>query len=520
MGFAAPWILLDLLPAGVQMSTCSSCDTALPDDAAFCPSCGIATPTETNRATGEISKPRPTDSTETEHRARLQEAIGSGYELRDLLGRGGFGDVYAAWDVGLQRDVAVKALRHDVFATVAILERFSREARAVAKLRHPHIIPIYTVGEGEGLAYMIMPKIAGENLRTLLEREGQLPVEEVRRILSEAGKALGVAHKAGIVHRDVKPENIILEGDERHVFLMDFGIAKAMETEEDGLTGTGMIVGTPAFMSPEQAGGQHVVDHRSDIYSLGVVGFQMLTGKLPFAADSVGDLIYQQVTNEAPNVRSLRQDVPEWLGSIIERCLSREPDNRWDSVDEFVDGLEQRLPADPKARPPAKGLRLALIGGGLLGVAGLVVMQFGGRDRPTTTTPAAAPLTVVTADSGDTAAVDTTAVTGVLPQSPADPTPAVATQADPPPTQTTTPARTVAAPPVAQVGYLTIDATPFGMVAIDGVDLRVTPVMRHELPVGTYIVTVTAVGYMVWTDTITISLGNEERTRATLRRQP
>jgi len=187
---------------------------------------------------------------------RVQKAVGAGFEVQRLLGAGGFAAVYAARDAKLKRDVAIKVLRPELLVSASILERFQREAETIAGLRHPNIIPIYQVGEGEGLAWFVMPLVQGETLRATLEREGRLTVEEARRILVEAAAGLAMAHEAGVVHRDIKPENIMLEGRERRVLLMDFGIARALGTSaEGGLTGTGMVVGTPLYMSPEQASG-------------------------------------------------------------------------------------------------------------------------------------------------------------------------------------------------------------------------------------------------------------------------
>ena len=262
--------------------TCSSCDTPLPAGTSYCHLCGAATPTEIGGETSEIQEVELTDFAEVEYRARLQHALGEDYELRDVIGRGGFGTVYAAWDVKLEREVAVKAIRHDLFATPALLARFEREAKVVAKLRHPNILPIYTVGQGEGIAFMVMPKVDGESLRDVLNRDDTLPVAEAIRILLGAADALGAAHEAGVIHRDVKPENIMLEGRNRRVLLMDFGIAKPADGSPMQLTATGVVVGTPHYMSPEQATGERNVDHRSDVFSLGVVGYQMLTGRRPF----------------------------------------------------------------------------------------------------------------------------------------------------------------------------------------------------------------------------------------------
>ena len=278
-------------------------------------------------------------ATGDEQRSRLQRALGSAYELREQIGAGGFATVYAAFDTQLKREVAVKVLRAELEAPV-FRERFRREAESVAQLRHPHVVPIYAVGEGEGLAYLVMPYVRGESLQQRMEHAGKLPIDEATRILRDSASALAAAHRMGIVHRDIKPDNIMLDGVEGHVLLMDFGIAKAFGGSEAGITATGMIVGTPQYMSPEQATGEKTVDHRSDIYSLGIVGFQMIAGAPPFNAPSVPALIMKQIAEPAPPLRSVRRDCPASLEGAIARCLAKEPEQRWSSADELVHALK------------------------------------------------------------------------------------------------------------------------------------------------------------------------------------
>jgi len=357
--------------------SCPTCDTPLPEGAKYCPSCGAASPSDHARSLGV------SEANEVEYRQHLQRALGDAYQLRALIGQGGFGAVYAAWDVALERHVAVKALRHDLFPTRLLLERFQREARAVARLRHPHIIPMYAVGEGEGLAYMIMPRIEGESLSAALHREQRLAVVEVRRILLEAASALHAAHKHGIVHRDVKPENILLDGDERRVLLVDFGIAKAVGAGETGLTGTGMAIGTPDYMSPEQASGAPTIDHRTDQYALAVVGYRMLTGRLPFEAVTPGDAPYKRVTQTLPRAHDVRPDVPASLSDALHRAMAESPDQRYASMEEFavaitggapgqVGGRDEPAPeiADPRA--PAISRPVAALG--LLGLVAFALL--------------------------------------------------------------------------------------------------------------------------------------------------
>jgi len=329
--------------------TCTSCHTPLPADAVFCPRCGRATPTQIS-AGGTTTGAASAEQT-AEQQRRIQAALGPDYEVRRRIGSGGFAEVWAAFDRRLQRMVAVKVLHPDLVASRALLERFQREAQAVAKLRHPGVIPIYAVGEYEGLAYYIMPLVEGESLRERLTREGPLPPEEVGRILREAAAALAGAHRAGIVHRDIKPENLMLEGEERRVLVMDFGIAKSTAGTQTGLTGTGMIIGTPTYMSPEQATGSKEVDVRSDMYSLGVVGYELLTGRPPFTAPSVPELIMQHVTTPAPSVAAGRADVHESLAIAVNRCLMKEPGERWKDAAELSAFLERV--ATPASQPVA-----------------------------------------------------------------------------------------------------------------------------------------------------------------------
>jgi hypothetical protein len=313
---------------------------------------------------------------EADHRRRLAAALGDACELGALLGRGGFAEVYAARDTRLERDVAVKTLRYDLGVTSALLERFQREARAMAQLRHPNIIPIYSVGEGEGLAYFMMPLVRGETLREHLDRRRRLPIPEARRLILEIADALEHAHRAGMVHRDIKPDNVMLEGDEGRALVMDLGIAKAAAEDAAELTGTGMIIGTPHYMSPEQASGERTIDQRSDLYSLGVVAFEMLTGKLPFEAPTVQGVIVKHISEEAPVVGSLRPDCPPELARAVGRCLAKEPGERFASAAELIAFLTGEAPATrvslaTVAAPadPVRRFRLYVAGWAVLSLA-------------------------------------------------------------------------------------------------------------------------------------------------------
>jgi serine/threonine-protein kinase len=253
------------------------------------------------------------------------------------------GVVYRARDERLQRRVAIKVLPPELAFQQDIRQRFTREAQTAAKLSHPHIVPIHTVGEGHGLVYFVMGYVDGESVAGRIRRRGKLPVEETRRIMTESADALSAAHGFSIIHRDIKPDNILLEGSRGRVMITDFGIAKALSGSSGAtLTGAGVAIGTPAFMSPEQAAGEREIDGRSDLYSLGIVTYQMLTGELPFNAPTVAGILMKQITEPAPDVRQKRPDVPEDLALAVSRCLEKDPENRWPTADALRRALESR----------------------------------------------------------------------------------------------------------------------------------------------------------------------------------
>ena len=275
--------------------------------------------------------------------ARLAEALGTAYTIEGEIGRGGMGVVYRARDERLQRRVAIKVLPPELAFQQDIRERFTREAQTAARLSHPHIVPIHSVGEGGGLVYFVMGLVDGESVAARIRRRGQLPVEEARRIMKETADALSAAHSLSVIHRDIKPDNILLEGTRGRVMVTDFGIAKALSaTSGATLTGIGVAIGTPAFMSPEQAAGERDIDGRSDLYSLGIVTYQMLTGDLPFNAPSVAGILMKQITEAAPDLRRKRPDIPEDLALAVARCLEKDPQNRWPTADALRRALESR----------------------------------------------------------------------------------------------------------------------------------------------------------------------------------
>ena len=286
-------------------------------------------------------------SSDAEFRALAERALSAHYELDNELGRGGMGIVYRATDRRLKRVVAIKVLPPELGFRGDIRSRFLREAQTAAQLSHPNIVPIYSVDEREGLVYFVMACVDGPTLALREHQEGQLPVEQTRRLLREVADALAYAHARGVVHRDIKPDNILIDPDSGRAMVTDFGIARAVEGGADSrLTATGVAIGTPAYMSPEQAAGDREIDGRSDLYSLGIVGYQMLAGRLPFEAMSTPSMLMKHIVEQPAPVSNFRSDVPGDLEAAVMRLLEKEPANRFASASE----LSGILSGDPAAR--------------------------------------------------------------------------------------------------------------------------------------------------------------------------
>ncbi len=273
-------------------------------------------------------------------RDRVTAAIGDIYLIGEEVGRGGMAVVYAAEDVRLQRPVALKVLPPELAFRPDVRERFVREAQTAARLNHPHIVPIYAVHEVAGMVCFAMSLVRGESLAARVLREGKPPFDFIARVLEQVADALAYAHACGVVHRDIKPDNVLIDRDSGRAMVTDFGIARAAEGGSR-LTQTGIAVGTPAFMSPEQAMGDREVDGRSDVYSLGVVGYLMLAGKLPFEATSTPAMLMKHVSDTPPPLRALRPEAPRVLVDILERCLAKRPQDRFESALQLRDALRR-----------------------------------------------------------------------------------------------------------------------------------------------------------------------------------
>lgn len=271
-------------------------------------------------------------------RTALESALGQQYEIVRLLGHGGMGSVYLARERALERFVAIKVLRPELAEVQQGRERFRREARVAAQLSHPGILPLHTFGEVGGVWYFVMGYVRGVTLAERLRVEGRIPVADAQRILRELAEALECAHKAGVVHRDIKPLNVLIDADTGRTVLADFGIAKVQEGD-DSLTATGVVVGTPRYMSPEQSVAGVDVDARSDLWSLGAVGYAMLAGREPGAPTSGGSGVVRHAAAGLPDLRAVAPDVPAELAAVVMRCLAHDPEQRWPSARALRDAL-------------------------------------------------------------------------------------------------------------------------------------------------------------------------------------
>ncbi len=314
-------------------------------------------------------------------RERLQRALGAQYHLEQELGRGGMGVVFEARDSTLDRRVAIKVVHPSLTHHDGIVRRFLAEARMIAKFRHPGIVAVHAAGEADGLLYYVMDRVEGETLRDRLRREPRLSVDDARRITADVALALDAAARAGLVHRDVKPENILIDRASGRPMLVDFGIARAMAEEPDGeepTTGQGVALGTPAYMSPEQAAGEGV-DARSDLYSLGVVAYEMLTGAPPFTG-SHRVVISRHLTDRPTPVEKARPDSPAALSGAVMRALEKHPDERWQTGEALSSALTGEVSSLAPRR--ARKRRLVAFASAALLLVGAVAVKAMNHDGP------------------------------------------------------------------------------------------------------------------------------------------
>jgi serine/threonine-protein kinase len=511
---------------------CLKCHTPLPDGSKFCFACGADV-----TGGGTMGGSSGIEGLQ----ARLQRLVEGKYKVERMLGKGGMGAVFLAQDLTLERAVAIKVLPPDISLDEHIVKRFQQEAKTAAKLDHTNIIPIYRVESEGGLNYFVMKYIEGTSLEDVLDQRQELAIEYIQRVVWEAACALGHAHQRGVVHRDVKPANIMFDHDGR-VMLTDFGISKALQAAS-GFTGTGMIIGTPHYMAPEQAKGGSV-DGRADQYSLAVVAYRMVTGELPYTGDSVHTILYKHIFEEVPRMSGKRVGTPEFLSVAIARALSKEPDQRFPTMEEFATAV---WPEQPVAVPKK-------------GVAGASTSRRRPPPAPTPqrTASADAPTEVTTAPTtpipkaafnipstpkkrssvGLVVGAVVLVVVGVggylafankaAPNPPPAPPPAqasqppaappviapVAPQPAPPPQPRRGTVRPPPAPPTspaAAQGFISVNSNPPGNLFIDGRDFGPVPVIDQPLSAGRHTIRVERPGYKTKTETVEVTPNNTVR---------
>ncbi|MBL0170365.1 MAG: protein kinase [Gemmatimonadaceae bacterium] len=306
---------------------------------------------------------------------RLTTALAPGYRIERELGAGGMATVYLARDLKHDRDVAIKVLHPDLGAALGG-ERFLSEIRTTARLQHPHILPLLDSGDADGLLYYVMPLVTGETLRARLERERQLPIADAVRIAREVASALDYAHRQNVIHRDIKPENILLQGG--HALVADFGIALAVQTAGGArMTQTGLSLGTPSYMSPEQAMGERAIDARSDIYALGAVTYEMLAGDAPFTGSSVQAIVAKVINSEPERLTMLRKTIPPHIEAAVLTALAKLPADRFASAAEFATALSTNSGATYAATSAmAPSDRAAVVRAQRVTITSLVVAAF------------------------------------------------------------------------------------------------------------------------------------------------
>lgn len=489
----------------------------------------------------------------------VTQTVQDRYRVTDMLGRGGMGAVFLAEDLRLGRMVALKVLRPELAEEASFVRRFEREAKIAGGLDHSNIIPIYEVEQVGDFHFFVMKYVDGKSLDELLAGKS-LPMQHALDILWQTACGLGHAHRRGVIHRDVKPSNIMVDESGR-VVITDFGISKALEAKTQ-YTSEGQMIGTPRYLSPEQAKG-NPLDGRSDQYSLAVVGYEMVVGQLPLVADTVHALMYMHIYEMPTPADRVRPDIPPAISNALQRALAKDPEQRFPSMEAFASALlpERQIESGPISWPglprdsarrepttptpptpptvPVPRLRsrrtaLALVVAAAL-VLGVAVTGVWGRGEDL-----AAPETV-TGSSADATPKAPLAPRPAPPSADSVATPAELVRSEPPPRTDTAPkparprprrpwtakpapapaptadtAAPATEPPKPVVGYLTVNAVPYGSVSVDGVEIGDTPVFRYELPPGEHDLRIARTGFRTDSLSATITANNEVRLSRTL----
>lgn len=462
-----------------ELVTCPRCSAELLEGAVYCQHCGGHTGDGERRARDR----NPDNLLLGELQAALRRELSGEYEISDLLGRGGMSFVFLAQELDLNRQVAIKVLPLQLLQGPSAAERFEREGKIAASLDHPHIVPIFRVGATGTFLWYTMKRIRGRSLEQLITERGPLPLPEVLRVVQQVGSALEYAHRHGVVHRDVKPANVLME-DTGWAWVCDFGVARAFGTVS--LTQTGASLGTPRYMAPEQFEGQPV-DGRSDQYSLAILVWQALTGAVPFEGDTVGELIRQHLLEEPRRLSAARADIPQQVSSAVYRAMSKKPADRFPDIPMFVRALGgEELPrvihwTDTPTKPLVwvrrRSKKVAAVIGGVALVAAAVWAALNVRRDNTM------------ADFPPPRAAPPPASPSTLPVRPPD--------------------RAAVRPSVVASARLSLSTQPPGLLVLDGKPIRSTPLLGLELTPGRHRVQVKRDGFEPF-DTVFVAVSGEE----------
>jgi serine/threonine protein kinase len=464
---------------------CPRCSAAVPETSRFCATCGAAV---TNPGDEGSTAERLSDSGAIQLKMLLLEETKGEYEIEGELGRGGMAVVYKAREVHLAREVALKVLPPELTFGKGAIERFKREAKTAAALDHPNIIPIYRITPGGRLFWYAMKFLEGSSLADILEEKGLLTVPETVAILEQVAEALDYAHQRSVIHRDVKPGNIMLDAHGR-VIVTDFGIAK--ELHSGALTGSGAILGTPYYMSPEQCRGGTLTG-AADQYSLGIMTYQMLSGHLPFEAESAIDLLHKHCMEPPPPLEALLPSLPKHVINAVNRSVAKKADERFPTVTAFVNALKGALPAGPGEATLIMHRRAS--------ARQRLNSLAAGSPKPSKLKSLGGIVTGVVAVGGLVAGSVWLATRSSEPSVPLAASPPAAARPDSPG------GAAVPVPPRPTTGLVTIESLPAGgKVTLDNRD---TTGASFALPLGPHVVSLTATGFEPMVDSVTVAGGD------------